>query len=208
MTSALIAVRLLRRRLAPVQPTPAPPTRRSRRFARRSRPLPAASAAFRRALIASPDASALVRSLAEALRQNPQEVYGGLLSTLMRLVFVLYAEDRNLISDAQVYQENYSLTGLFERLRDVRPGEGVVVKKSSERVSTTVVRPGSGRPIESQVARPMTSVWPRVTSLKCAKSSEIFHGMSASAPITPFSATAATIVTRRPAGVLIPRSAP
>ncbi|NOT26726.1 MAG: N-6 DNA methylase, partial [Acidobacteria bacterium] len=56
--------------------------------------------------------------LAEALRENPQEVYGGLLSTLMRLVFVLYAEDRGLMPASDVYQKHYAVSGLFERLRE------------------------------------------------------------------------------------------
>ena len=45
-------------------------------------------------------------------------MYGGLLSTLMRLVFVLYAEDRGLMPRSDVYQKHYSISGLFERLRD------------------------------------------------------------------------------------------
>ncbi|MDO8795561.1 MAG: N-6 DNA methylase [Vicinamibacterales bacterium] len=56
--------------------------------------------------------------LAQALREAPNEVYGGLLSTLMRLVFVLYAEDRGLMPPSEVYQKHYSISGLFERLRD------------------------------------------------------------------------------------------
>lgn len=56
--------------------------------------------------------------LAEALRENPQEVYGGLLSTLMRLVFNLYAEDRGLMPGSDVYQKHYAVSGLFERLRE------------------------------------------------------------------------------------------
>jgi hypothetical protein len=56
--------------------------------------------------------------LADALRENPQEVYGGLLSTLMRLVFILYAEDRGLMPASDVYQKHYSVSGLFERLRE------------------------------------------------------------------------------------------
>lgn len=56
--------------------------------------------------------------LAEALRENPQEVYGGLLSTLMRLVFILYAEDRGLTPGSDVYQKHYAVSGLFERLRE------------------------------------------------------------------------------------------
>ena len=56
--------------------------------------------------------------LAAALRENPQEVYGGLLSTLMRLVFILYAEDRGLMPGTDVYQKHYAVSGLFERLRE------------------------------------------------------------------------------------------
>ncbi|MGC9944876.1 MAG: hypothetical protein ABSF64_00635 [Bryobacteraceae bacterium] len=33
--------------------------------------------------------------LAEALRHNPSHIYGGMLTTLMRMVFVLYTEDRS-----------------------------------------------------------------------------------------------------------------
>ncbi len=36
----------------------------------------------------------------------------------MRLVFVLYAEDRDLLSSDEVYQKYYAVTGLFERLRE------------------------------------------------------------------------------------------
>lgn len=57
--------------------------------------------------------------LREVLQRAPQDVYGGLLGTLMRLVFVLYAEERELLpSRHEVYAENYSVTGLFARLRD------------------------------------------------------------------------------------------
>ena len=38
------------------------------------------------------------------LRERPDEVYGGLLTTLMRLVFVLYAEDRGLLPTDDVYR--------------------------------------------------------------------------------------------------------
>ena len=36
----------------------------------------------------------------------------------MRLVFILYAEDRDLLSNNEVYQKYYAVTGLFERLRE------------------------------------------------------------------------------------------
>ena len=56
--------------------------------------------------------------LAELAREEPQELYSGLITALMRLVFILYAEDRGLMSDHPVYQQNYSLGGLYARLRD------------------------------------------------------------------------------------------
>jgi len=55
--------------------------------------------------------------LRDVLAEDPNHVYGGLLTVLMRLVFTLYAEDRGLISNDAVYANYYSVTGLFERLR-------------------------------------------------------------------------------------------
>jgi hypothetical protein len=55
--------------------------------------------------------------LREALRHDPQHIYGGLLGTLLRLVFVLYAEDRKLLPQEQVFARHYALAGLFERLQ-------------------------------------------------------------------------------------------
>ena len=49
--------------------------------------------------------------------RDPEHLYGGLITTLMRLVFALYAEDRGLMPDHPVYQQHYSLGGLFARLR-------------------------------------------------------------------------------------------
>ena len=46
------------------------------------------------------------------------EIYGGLLTSLMRLVFILYAEDRGLLPADSVYTGYYSVAGLFERLRE------------------------------------------------------------------------------------------
>ncbi len=56
--------------------------------------------------------------LKDVLQEAPQDVYGGLLGTLMRLVFVLYAEDRDLLSNDPVYVQHYSVAALFGRLRD------------------------------------------------------------------------------------------
>jgi hypothetical protein len=55
--------------------------------------------------------------LRAVLERDPDQVYAGLLTVLLRLVFLLYAEDRGLMSDDEVYVQHYSVTGLFERLR-------------------------------------------------------------------------------------------
>ncbi len=57
--------------------------------------------------------------LRQVLQDDRNQVYAGLLTVLLRLVFLLYAEDRGLMSDPQdeLYQNDYAITGLFERLR-------------------------------------------------------------------------------------------
>jgi N-6 DNA Methylase len=55
--------------------------------------------------------------LHDVLARDPDHVYRGLLTTLLRMVFVLYAEDRGLLSTDPVFANNYSITGLYERLR-------------------------------------------------------------------------------------------
>ena len=52
-------------------------------------------------------------TVADLARRDPHHLYGGLITTLMRLVFALYAEDRGLMHDHPVYQQHYSLGGLF-----------------------------------------------------------------------------------------------
>ena len=49
---------------------------------------------------------------------DPDHIYGGLLTTLMRLVFLLYAEDNGLMPDDEVFSGNYSVAGLYGRLRE------------------------------------------------------------------------------------------
>ena len=58
-----------------------------------------------------------VGTVTDIARRDPDHLYGGLITTLMRLVFALYAEDRGLMPDHPVYQQHYSLGGLFARLR-------------------------------------------------------------------------------------------
>lgn len=55
--------------------------------------------------------------LRAVLERVPDHVYAGLLTTLLRLVFVLFAEDRGLLSTDPIYSNHYSITGLYERLR-------------------------------------------------------------------------------------------
>ncbi len=51
------------------------------------------------------------------IREEPEHVYGGLLASLLRIVFILYAEERGLLPTNEVYVRGYSLTGLFDKLR-------------------------------------------------------------------------------------------
>lgn len=55
--------------------------------------------------------------LRHVLADNPDDIYAGLLTVLMRLVFLLYAEDRGLMPGSSLYVRNYSVHGLFEKLR-------------------------------------------------------------------------------------------
>ena len=64
---------------------------------------------------------ARVRRLAQA---RPQHLYEGLLTVLLRLIFILYAEDRALMPSqpggtaAALYEQGYALGALHLRLRD------------------------------------------------------------------------------------------
>ena len=55
--------------------------------------------------------------LNEQLREDRNDVYRGLLTVVLRLVFLLYAEERGLLSDNRTFERHYSLAGLYERLR-------------------------------------------------------------------------------------------
>lgn len=58
------------------------------------------------------------RLLEDVLARDKNEVYHGLLTVLLRVVFLLYAEDRDLLSNDAVFLNNYSVNGLFARLRE------------------------------------------------------------------------------------------
>jgi hypothetical protein len=55
--------------------------------------------------------------LADLPERDPQQLYGGLITVLMRLVFLLYAEDEALMPADALYEQNYKVSGIFERLR-------------------------------------------------------------------------------------------
>ena len=72
-----------------------------------------------RGLQAAHDASGgelLREPLAEDGDRN--DVYRGLLSVILRLVFLLYAEERGMLPEDNTFLRHYSLGGLYERLRE------------------------------------------------------------------------------------------
>jgi hypothetical protein len=54
--------------------------------------------------------------LGHLAENEPKQLYGGLITVLMRLVFLLYAEDNALLPKDAVYEQNYKVSGVFERL--------------------------------------------------------------------------------------------
>jgi hypothetical protein len=51
---------------------------------------------------------------------DPSHIYGGLITVLLRLVFLLYAEDEELMPSDSLYGQHYSVGGLALRLRQDR----------------------------------------------------------------------------------------
>ncbi len=56
--------------------------------------------------------------LAHELEQDPDSVYRALLTVILRLVFLLYAEERGMLTDDPTFAAHYSVVGLHERLRE------------------------------------------------------------------------------------------
>ncbi len=56
--------------------------------------------------------------LREPLAEHPDDVYHALLTVILRLVFLLYAEERDLLPAGETFARHYSLAGLYERLRE------------------------------------------------------------------------------------------
>ena len=58
------------------------------------------------------------RLLREPLAEHPDDVYRALLTVILRLVFLLYAEERDMLPEDETFLRSYSLAGLHERLRE------------------------------------------------------------------------------------------
>ncbi|MDE0191343.1 MAG: class I SAM-dependent DNA methyltransferase, partial [Gammaproteobacteria bacterium] len=56
--------------------------------------------------------------LVQPLKDAPDEVYRGLLTVVLRLVFLLYAEERDMLPQEETFVRSYSLASLYERLRE------------------------------------------------------------------------------------------
>lgn len=52
------------------------------------------------------------------LTEHPDDVYRALLTVVLRLVFLLYAEERDMLPEDETFLRYYSLAGLHERLRE------------------------------------------------------------------------------------------
>ncbi len=52
--------------------------------------------------------------------KDPSHIYGGLITILLRLVFLLYSEDEELMPNDSLYVQNYSVSGLAAKLRNER----------------------------------------------------------------------------------------
>ena len=55
--------------------------------------------------------------LRRLLSEDPDEIYRGLLTVVLRLVYLLYAEERDMLPQDETFLGAYSVSGLYERLR-------------------------------------------------------------------------------------------
>jgi hypothetical protein len=56
--------------------------------------------------------------LREPLSEHPDEVYRALLTVMLRLVFLLYAEERDMLPEDETFLRYYSIAGLYDGLRE------------------------------------------------------------------------------------------
>lgn len=57
------------------------------------------------------------RLLRHWLDQNPDEIYRGLLTVVLRLVYLLYTEERDLLPQDETFLSSYSVSGLYKQLQ-------------------------------------------------------------------------------------------
>ncbi len=55
--------------------------------------------------------------LRQPLAEDPDEVYRGLLTVVLRLVYLLYTEERDMLPQDETFLDGYSPSALYERLR-------------------------------------------------------------------------------------------
>ena len=58
------------------------------------------------------------RLLHDSFEEDPDQVYRALLTVILRLVFLLYAEERDMLPKDEIWLRHYLLAGLYERLRE------------------------------------------------------------------------------------------
>jgi hypothetical protein len=56
--------------------------------------------------------------LREPLAKRPDDIYRALLTVMLRLVFLLFAEERDMLPEEETFLRSYSLGGLYEHLRE------------------------------------------------------------------------------------------
>ena len=69
---------------------------------------------FQRADELTEDGARVVSDLAV---RDPQQLYGGLITVMLRLVFLLYAEDTDLMPSDAVFEQSYKLNTLLAQLQ-------------------------------------------------------------------------------------------
>jgi hypothetical protein len=57
------------------------------------------------------------REVSELAVRDPQQLYGGLITVMLRLVFLLYAEDTDLMPSDAVFEQSYKLNTLLAQLQ-------------------------------------------------------------------------------------------
>jgi hypothetical protein len=98
------------------------------------------------------DESAHGAVLREVRERDPDEVYHGLLTLLLRLIVLLFAEDRGLMPSSPLYQRHYGAHGLFEQLRADHERHSATMDRRAV-IPNSVSRPGADISLIPTVSR-------------------------------------------------------